>query len=295
MNKDIRINWNVGMELTPETFIHLENQLAEYRLLLRKVQASKLFGLIPDTVFKASVSVDGDTLTVDEVECHALLQHGGLVDIKRQEPLTLSLANCPESCYLAVWPTEQEQAYEVDEVPFIANECQFGILKLEELPGTMPLAKMTKEDGAWKVMDDYILPVIAMENAPVMAKMVKAIRQLTTQIVRHEKFKLLKNNGLMLLLTEEMDNLDESQHPKDFVVLCRRFARLLSYVISDEPMPLVEYNPYDIQLFLYGVCSFLIKALESLPSVEVTEYQPILKQEPQPEEESEPEEECPIL
>lgn len=295
MNKDIRINWNVGMELTPETFIHLENQLAEYRLLLRKVQASKLFGLIPDTVYKASVSVNGDTLTVSELECHALLQHGGLVDMELQEPLTLSLSNCSGSCYLAVWPTEQERAYEIDEVPFIANECQLGIRNLEELPGTMPVAKVTNEDGAWKVMDDYILPVIAMESAPVMSKMVNAICQLITKIVRHEKFKLLRNHDVMMLLTEEMDSIDESQHPKDFVVLCRRFARLLSYVISDEPMPLVEYNPYDIQLFLYGICSFLIKAVEILPSVEVNEYQPVPKQEPKPEELSEPEEDCPIL
>ena len=29
MNKDIRINWNVGMELLPETFIHLESHTAK--------------------------------------------------------------------------------------------------------------------------------------------------------------------------------------------------------------------------------------------------------------------------
>ena len=295
MNKDIRINWNVGMELTPETFIHLENQLAEYRLLLRKVQASKLFGLIPDTDFKASVSIDGDTLNVAEVECHALLQHGCMVDLKRKDPLSLSLENRSGHCYLAVWPTDQEHPFERDEVPFIEHDCQFGLLSLEELPGTMPLAKLVKEDGSWKVQEDYILPVISMESSPVMAEMTKAIRQLATQITDHEKFKLFRNHDLMQLLVEEMGCLEPSQHPRDFVVLCRRFARLLAYVVSEDPIQLVEYNPYDIQLFLYGMCSFLIKAYEILPTLEIIEYQPVQKRESETETEKEPEDECPIL
>ena len=283
------------MELTPETFIHLENQLAEYRLLLRKVQASKLFGLIPDTDFKASLSIDGDTLTLAEVECHALLQHGGLVDLKRQEPMSLSLEGRSESCYLAVWPTDQECEYELDEVPFIDHEYRFGFRILEELPGAMPLAKLAKEDGIWKVQDDYILPVIAMESSPVMAEMIHAIRQLVRQLTGHEKFKFLRNHDLMMLLEEEMGSLESNQHPKDFVVLCRQFARLFSYLIPDEPMSIAVYNPYDIQLFLYGICSFLIKANEMLPTLEIVEYQPVQKQESAPEVDNDPEEDYPIL
>lgn len=297
MNKDIRINWNIGMELTPETFIHLENQLAEYRLLLRKVQASKLFGLIPDTVFNASLSLNGDELTIGAVECHALLQHGGLIDIKRSENLILKIEGQSDSCYLTVWPTEQERTYELDEVPFIENEYQFGLRSLAELPGTMPLAKIVQEDGAWKLQDDYILPVMAMGNAPIMTEMIKAIRQLTTKIMGHEKFKLIRNHDVMRMLAEEMGSLDGSCQPKDFVSLCRRFARLLSYVVMEEPTQLVDYNPYDIQLFLYDICGFFIKAYELLPTLEVMEYQPIQRQEPEPgtEVESESENECPIL
>ena len=93
MNKDIRINWNVGMELTPETFIHLDNQWAEYRLLLRKVQASRQFGLIPDTEFNVSVSVDGDTLSLSKVACQALLPKGEMVSLNHSEELSFHLDN----------------------------------------------------------------------------------------------------------------------------------------------------------------------------------------------------------
>lgn len=295
MNKDIRINWNVGMELTPETFIHLENQLAEYRQLLRKVQASRQFGIIPNTEFNVSVSVDGDTLSLSKVACQALLPKGEMVSLNHSEELSFHLDNASGSCYLAVWPSEEEHTYELDDVPFVENGYQFGLRSLNELPGSMPLAKMIVEDGSWVIQNDYILPVMAMETSPVMLEMVTAIRQLALQITLQEKFELLRNHDLMKLLVEEMESVESSQHPKDFVTLSRRFIRLFSYLTDELPKPDWEYNPYDIQLYLYNVCSYLIKAHEILPTLEVVEYQAVPKQEPVAEPELEPEEDFPIL
>ena len=294
MNKEIRINWNVGMELTPETFIHQENLLAEYRLLLRKVQASKEFGLIPNTVFKVPVSIQGDKLILAEVECHALLPKGDLINLKRTEEVELKIVGSND-CYLAVWPTAEVHEYELDEVPFLENEYQFGLCTLDELPDRMPLVKITLDDGVWKVQDDYITPVIAMESSPVMMEMTGAIRHLAQQITHHEKFKFLNNHDIMYLLVEEMDSLDRNQNPKDFVTLCRRFVRLLSYLSSTIPITNINYNPYDIQLFLNGICSFLIQFYDYLPALEIVEYHPIPKQERKDEPEPEPEDECPIL
>ena len=275
MNKDIRINWNVGMELTPEAFIHLENQLAEYRLLLRKVQASKQFGRIPDTTFKAQVSLVGDTLSLAGIECHALLQHGQLVHLKREDGMTMKIQCSSDRCYLAVWPTDKERRYERDDVPFIENEYQFGFIALEELPGTMPLAKLVREDSTWKQQEDYVIPVMTTDDSPILTETMEAICRLATQITEHEKFEYLRNRDMMKLLVEEMGSLEGNQHPKDFVVLCRRLARLLSYAISEVPLVLVDYNPYDIQLFLNSVCGFLIKVFEILPTLEFGEIQPV--------------------
>lgn len=295
MNKDIRINWNVGMELTPEVFIHLESQLAEYRHLLRKVQASKMFGLIPDTRFTLSASVDDDILTVSEATCQALLQNGEMINIDIKEALTTTLGDHSEAVYFASWPTDESTSFELDGVPLVENKCQFGIRSLGELPGCMPLAKLNREGDTWSIDEDYILPSISMNSSTLMVRMVEAIRQLAMQIIRQERFKFLPNHDLMKLLVEEMGSLDENQHPKDFVVLCRRFVRLFSYLIPEHPIALVDYNPYDIQLFLSSVCSFLIKAHELLPSIAIVEYQPIEKTEPKGEPEPEPQEDCPIL
>ena len=296
MNKDIRINWNVGMELLPETFIHLENQLAEYRLMLRKVQASKQFGLIPDMPFKVSVSVVGDTLTLSGLECHALLQHGNLVDLQQEETLSWTIPGNADCFYLAVWDSDNKHEYELDDVPFISNEYQFGLYTLEELPGKMPVAKVVREDGSWNIQDDYIMPLISMESSTVMTEMAKAMTQLARQITTQENFVHLRNHDLIMMLIEEMESIDKNQSPKDFAVLCRRLARLLAYTIFDTPMAFVDYNPYDIQLFLNNMCAFLIKAHETLPTIEVVEYQPVAK-EPEPETapETEEEEDFPIL
>lgn len=295
MNKDIRINWNVGMELLPETFIHLENQLAEYRNLLRKVQASKQFGLIPGSVFHAAATVGGNSLAVGEVACQALLEDGGMVTYHRDARWQLSLPATGGDTYLAVWPSEKTRDYKLDDVPFVENEYEFGLRSLAELPGCMPLAKVTHQNGTWKLEDDYIVPVIAMQDSNLLTEMVKAMLQLIAQIISHEKFDYLRNHDVMRMLAEEMESLGPNQNPRDFVTLCRRFARLLSYVIFKEPIYFIEYNPYDIQLFLTQVCGFFIQAIETMPEVEIVEYQPITKQEPEPEPEPEPENDCPIL
>lgn len=297
MNKDIRINWNVGMELLPETFIHLENQMAAYRQLLRKVQASKQFGLIPGSAFKAMVSIEEGALTVDEVDCQALLEDGGMVDYHRDARWQLTIPGSSGSYYLALAPSEKTREYELDEVPFVENEYEFTLRTLEQLPGHMPIAKVIHENGAWQLQEDYILPVIAMQDAPLLMEMEKAILQLVRQVLSHEKFTFLRNHDVMRMLAEEMECLGMNQSPRDFVTLCRRFVRLLSYVIQEAPVRLPEYNPYDIQLFLTAVCGFLIQAIERLPMVEVVEYQPVPKQESKPESElePEPEDDCPIL
>ncbi len=295
MNKDIRIKWNTGMELLPETFIHLENQLAEYRTLLRKVQAAQQFGLIPGMPFEVEASVEDQTLFVKGLECHALLQDGGLVDVKSEVGQQWNLSSLSDSGYLAVWLSDKEREYELDEVPFVANEYEFGLRSLETLPGTMPIAKVVCENGHWKLQDDYIVPVMTIADSQVLGEMINAMMQLVRQITAHEKFNYLRNHDMMRMLSEEMDSVDKSQKPSAFATLCRRFVRLLSYVITEDPVHFTKYNPYDIQLFLTQVCGFLIKAYEILPTVEIIEYQQVVKQEPEPEPEPELEPECPIL
>lgn len=295
MNKDIRINWNVGMELLPETFIHLENQLAEYRMLLRKVQASKQFGLIPGSDFKTMVTVEGNTISIGEVDCQALLENGDMVDYHRDARGQLTIPGTTDCYYLALSPSQKTREYELDDVPFVENEYEFTLRSLEQLPGSMPIAKVIHEAGVWKLQDDYIIPVIALQDSALLTEMIQAMLQLVHQITSHEKFVYLRNHDVMQLLEEEMESLGNNQSPRDFVTLCRRFARLLSYVIQEEPLWLPTYNPYDIQQFLLSVCGFLIKAFERLPLVEIVEYQPMPKQDPVPEPEPEPEDDCPIL
>lgn len=292
MNKDIRINWNMGMELLPETFIHLENQLAEYRAMLRKVQASKQFGLIPDMPFSASVSISGNTLTLNSVECHALLQHGDVVDVKRGEGFNINIPDRSESLYLAIWTADKTMEYELDDIPFLRNGNQFGLLPLDELVGKMPIAKLVTENGAWKLQDDYVVPVITMNSSAALVEAKEGITPLVRQILNHGKFHQLRNRDLIGLLAYEMDCIDGEQGPKDFVVLCRRFARLLSYAISSLPTELVKYNPYDIQLFLNDFRAILLKAYEILVNLEVVEQNEQKAKEMAVEVE---EEDCPIL
>ncbi len=292
MNKDIRINWNMGMELMPETFIQLENQLAEYRFLLRKVQASKQFGLIPGMPFKASVLVDGNGVTLNNMECHALLQHGGLVNDKHEESLNIHIPDNSASLYLAVWTGDNIREYEKDDVSLLANDCQFGLLPLEELPGKMPIAKVVRKDGVWKLQDDYVVPVISMQDSQTLIEAKNGIYQIVKQILAHGKFKRLRNHDMLRLLAEEMSCLDKEQGPRDFVVLCRRFVRLLTYAISNLPKELAEYNPYDIQLFLNDVRNILTKAYETLLNLDVEEQNEQIAKE---KEIAEVEDDCPIL
>lgn len=292
MNKDIRINWNMGMELLPETFIRLENQLAEYRTMLRKVQASKQFGLIPGMPFKVMVSTESNGVALSGMECHALLQGGGIVNDKRDDKHSFPVPNKSGSLYLAVWTGESHREFEDDDVPFVANECQFGLFTLDELLGKMPIAKIVGESGFWKIQDDYVLPVISMQDSPVLIKAKEDIIQMIGQILSHNKFHMLRNHDMMRLLADEMACVENEQGPRDFVVLCRRFARLLTYAISTLPKELTKYNPYDIQLFLNDVRNILAKAYETLLNLDVEEQKEQMAKENAIVEEVD---DCPIL
>ena len=291
MNRDTRINWNMGMELLPETFIHLENQLAEYRMMLRKVQASRQFGLIPDMPFNASVTVDGGTLTLNSVECHALLQHGDIVDIKRDVSFKFTIPNRSCNLYLAVWTADKEMEYEIDDVPFIRHGSQFGFFALGELVGKMPIAKLLKNEEGWKVHDEYVVPLVTMETSRVVVEKVKALLHLAKQAGSCEQFAALPNHEIMGMLVDEMACVDTMQGPKEFAVLCRRFARLLAVSIMPEPVRFVDYNPYDVQMFLDDMLAFLTKANEVLSSIALEEVAEDEKQSDEPEVI----EECPIL
>ncbi len=288
MNKDIRINWNEGMELLPETFISLEKQIAEYRLMLRKVQASKQFGLIPEMPFNANVSLNGDNLTVTGLECHALLQHGDLVDLKRDDALNLPVSGDSDSLYLVVWPSDELKEYEAGDVPFVANEYKFAFLGVDELNGKMPIAKLVRINSAWTVQNNYILPVVSMSSSPVLLQTIDGLVKLARQITTHNKFGKIRYRDVMNLLVDEMECVDQSQNPKDMVVLCRRFARLLACGISGIPNGIAHYNPYDIQLFLSDIYALFNKAYEALVNLDLMEQKQL-------EKENEQAEECPIL
>ena len=50
------------MEITPQTFIDMENNISENRLLVRKMIAAKSFGIIPRTKFSISHELLGGVL-----------------------------------------------------------------------------------------------------------------------------------------------------------------------------------------------------------------------------------------
>ena len=79
------------MEITPQTFIDMENDISENRMLLRKILATKAFGIIPRTKFSITSEIAGNAMQVKQIECDLLLPLGQVVVLESETPFDAAI------------------------------------------------------------------------------------------------------------------------------------------------------------------------------------------------------------
>ena len=289
MNTDIRIDWQSGMEITPQTFIELENSNAEYRLMVRKMIAAKNFGIIPRTKFSITPEVFNDTLLIKQIGCNVLLPSGQVAVLESGSNITLNIPDRDvEELYLTVEVGDKVNSFDRGGIPIAANELKLDIKTLSEIRNAIPLLKLVRSNDNWAVYDHYIMPVMTARSSVALLEKLEELKPEIQKIVDHEHADLMEDRVLVMILLEQLSNFMVDGSLRDLMLLCMRIVTALSYSVYKHK---TELNPpviMDVEPFLNAFKAFLGDISVAMNDLKPVVVEVVKEPEPEPEPEPQP-------
>ncbi len=294
MNTDIRIDWQSGMEITPKTFIDMENNISENRLLLRKMIAATNFGVIPRTKFSINHELVNGTLMLKHMDCDLLMPSGQVVVIEMNGNVALNIPSKDvKELYLTVEVGEKVVPFVKDGIQHLANEYKFDIKALAEIRGAMPLLKLVQNNGNWTVYEPYVVPVMSARSSVALLEKLDELKQEVQKVANHEHADCLEDRVLLMMLIDQLASFSIDESLRDLALLCKRIATGLSYSVFKQKAELPAPNIMDIETYLNAFKAFLGDI-----SVAMNDLKPLTVMVKEPEPEPEPPVEdvfCPII
>ena len=294
MNTDIRIDWQSGMEITPQTFIDMENNISENRLLVRKMIAATNFGVIPRTKFLVSHEIVNNVLMLKQINCDILLPSGQVVVIENSLPMQPNIPQKEDQVlFLTVELGESIKTFKKDNIPHVAQEIKMEFKPLSEIRNAVPLLKLMQVNGVWSVFDPYILPVMSVRSSVTLLEKLEELKQETQKIIGHEHAMVLEDRVLIMLLLEQLSSFPVDDSSRELVVLCKRIASALGYSVYKQRPDLPSPNLMDIAPYLNAFKFFLSDVATAM-----NDLKPTVVEVKEPEPEPEPPVEdvyCPII
>lgn len=286
MNTDIRIDWQSGMEITPQTFIELENNTAEYRMMVRKVIAAKNFGIIPRTKFSITPEVFNDTLMIKQIDCDVMLPSGQIVVLQSSNsiPLNIPIKEASE-LYLTVELGDRINNFNRGGIPIAANEVKLDIKTLSEIRNAIPLLKLVQVNDNWTLHESYIVPVMTARSSLPLLEKLESLKPEIEKIINHEHAELLPDRVLVMLLLEQLGNFMVDDSLRDLVVLCMKIINALSYSVFKHKAELPPPIIMDVEPFLDAFKAFMGDIAVAMNDLKPTVVEVVKEPEPEPEPE----------
>lgn len=258
MNTDIRIDWQSGMEITPQTFIDMENNIYENRLMIRKMIAAKNYGIIPRTKFAVVHEVFNDTLLIKQIDCDLLLPSGQVVVIELNVNRNLQIPDKDaKELFLTVEAGENTTNFVKDGIPHVANEYKLSLKTLDEIRNAVPLLKLQLDNENWTTYPSYIMPVMTVRSSLILMEKLDLLKQSLQKIVDHENVEIMEGRVMVMVLLDQLANFSVDDSSRELVLLCKRIATALSYSILNHKSELPAPNINDIEPYLNAFMKFV--------------------------------------
>ena len=283
MNTDIRIDWQSGMEITPQTFIDMENNISENRLLIRKIIAATNFGVIPRTKFLVSHEVFNGTLMLKQVDCDVLMPSGQVAVVEFNGNYTLNIPpKDVKELYLTLEVGESISTFLKDGIPHVANEYKFDIKTLSEIRNAVPLLKLVQNGGGWTVYEPYVVPVMSVRLSVVLLEKLEVLKQAAQKIIEHDHAEWLEDRVLLMVQLEQLLSFSVDESLRDLVLLCKRIATALGYSVYKHRPELPAPNIMDVEPYLNAFVAFLGDVAVAMNDLKPLTVQ-VVQEEPEPE------------
>lgn len=232
MNKYNKIDWQTGMEITPQVLNDADNFHIEQRNLIRRLQVMPYYGLLPDSNCNADINFDGTTVIIRNLVIHAITPQGELINKENAE--------------------EDVSGYIKDSLVYLDNT--FG----------MPIAKINNNmlDG------DYIPPCISINSHRKLVDIYTEICEKITKIIEQIKEQQEKYKALFLplsLLELELKNYSKFEAPEILFVFVKKIALLFNETLELESAGFINETYYHADIY-----ATFDKALQCLRELEDT-------------------------
>jgi len=216
MAKYNRINWQTGMEVTPQVLINADNFQIEQQNITRRLQIMPCYGILPESNFNADIEIEGNTLFIKNLVIHAISPRGELIDINEQgeEPQRLDL-NQYTSGYITIDNS---------------LNCQI-VENVVEINSSVPIAKISDNI----VNFNYIPPCIFINShyklLEVFEQIVEKTENIITQIKEQDKYKSI--SFPLSLLEIELKSYSKFETPADLFLIIKKIAYVFKSNVTE--------------------------------------------------------------
>ena len=272
MNINSRINWQTGMELTPQVFISLDERLDfKQQTAIRIALGGRRMGLVPNTDFNNKGTFVRNTFCIDRFQCMALLPSGRMVHTDEEVSVKIPMLY-GELYYLTVGIGEELVFFENEGVPFTRPKYVYEIHTMEELEQAdlLPIVRFKVKDGEFSIDTEFIAPCLTLESdsrfVSYLERLVEKMEKLATHPNQEEgDGKRLFMRYFFLLKSYRLNN---SLH--DFILFTQEMAQAIDYYVVTpytEHREIPQPSVWDIQVWLEWLVTYMEGAASILDGV----------------------------
>lgn len=275
MNINSKINWQSGMELTPEVFTSLENRLAlrqqaTYRIAL----GANRIGIIPGTPFNNKGVFVRNAFQIERFQCMAILPSGEVIHV--DEPVSVQIASMSEGIYyLTVGIAQQSVEFESEDIPMVCPVYSYAIHTLEEVKadaGLLPIVSFIVEKGRLSIRTDYIVPCLSLNTDAYISASISRLKELVGRLGTHSNIEEGDAKRQFMRYQFMLGCYDMEATLYDYLRFTQEIAQAVDFYVMtpngkhhDIPVPVI----YDVSQWLGWLDSYLDEAAQILDTVEI--------------------------
>ena len=262
MNINSRINWQTGMELTPQVFISLDERLDfKQQTAIRIALGGRRMGLVPNTDFNNKGTFVRNTFCIDRFQCMALLPSGRMIHTDEEVSVKIPMLY-GELYYLTVGIAEEMVTFENEGIPFTRPKYIYEIHTMEELgrADLLPVVRFKVKEGGFSIDSDFIVPCLTLESDNRFESYIRQLLDKMERLATHAN--LEEGDGKRLFMRYffllKSYHLDNSLH--DFILFTQEMAQAIDYYVVSphtEHRDIPQPSPLDIQSWLGWLVAYM--------------------------------------
>ena len=259
MEKQYRIHWKKGLDITPEIFINSDNYHISERHLLARFIASHSYGILPNGKFTIEKDLVNNRVVIQHLECLAITSGGYISNIQNDTSFQkeLALNETQEGAFYVVLTANASPTTCIDEKElYMFSEYNLTLTRTDKtIQHGLPIAKIYNNNSHWEMDKGYIPPAIALSSVAELKERFSEIKKIIHEIL--EKFSEKDPYYLQVMMFQlELNNYSLQESPEELSLLLKKFCWIfqayLNIVEKMGELPAIKafidepYNPNEI-------------------------------------------------